>query len=125
MNWFRNLKVGNKLLVSFMVILVAAIIAGGYALINMNNINTDYANAMGLTTRRVTYIMNAKDGFATVRSLVRELYLPGNSIEDIHALNARIDTRLAETSEALQNLSEVAALPVKEKVATIIPRLTQ
>lgn len=42
MQWFFNLKIGKKLIVSFVLIAILTGITGTYAIINLNDINRDY-----------------------------------------------------------------------------------
>lgn len=42
MQWFFNLKIGKKLIVSFVLIAILTGIAGTFAILNLNNINKDY-----------------------------------------------------------------------------------
>jgi len=46
MNWFKNLKVGSKLVLSFTLLLVIAVIVGVFLIIEMRTIENDYSEAM-------------------------------------------------------------------------------
>jgi len=83
MSWFRNLKIGSKLLLSFMLILAIAIGAGIFALVNMNAIDNGYGTAMTLTSERMQHIFASKDHYSKARMDTRELFYPKNTRDDI------------------------------------------
>lgn len=121
--WFNNLKIRNKLLLSFITVLVFAMGAGAFAVKEMQSINNDYSQAMELTSQRIQHIFGAKDHFASARMTTREIYYPGNSREDLKQLSATIDSELDAVLTDLDKLIEIASPKVKADSAEVVPQI--
>jgi len=119
MLWFKNLKIANKLLLSLMVALLAAIGAGAFALVNMKAIDTNYSQAMDLTKQRFTHIFGITEHFSDARRVVRETLFPTNTTEDLQNLSSEFNQDLDTFATELDGLYEVAAPAVQEKVKAI------
>jgi len=123
LNLYKNLRVRDKLLFSFIIVLIIAVAAGAYALINMKNINDSYTEAMTSTTERMTYIFEAKEHLADVNMILREFYYPSNTREEIERLHALLKDELNALELSLNNLYAVAPAEIKEKIDLIIPKV--
>jgi len=121
MVWFKNLKVRNKLLLSFMVVVLLAVAAGVFVLVNMDNISGSYSNAMELSSQRIEHIFASKDHFTKARMMIREAYYPDNTREDLIRLSDGIDAEMNVLAESLNRVYEVAPPDVQAKVETVKP----
>jgi len=121
MMWFRNLKVRNKLLLSFALVVLLAVAAGTFALINMENINMSYGDAMDISGQRIDSIFTAKDHFIKARTTLRESYYPDNTRESLIGLTSVIEQELNSLTVSLKNLSAVASPAVQENITTVMP----
>jgi len=120
-NWFKNLKVGGKIILSFILVLLVSIGVGVFALINMNSINDTYQETMDITTVRLSYIFEAKDILAESRMLLLEFYYPSTTKNDIRILNSALDERIDNLEIALNELYEVASPEVRTKIEGVLP----
>lgn len=120
---FKNLKVRNKLLMSFTIVILFSAAAGMYIILGMNAVNKSYEQAMELTRQRVSYIFAAEDHFSRARMIMRDISQPENTKEDLSRLSAELDFRLDELTKSLNSLYPVAAPAVQEKVASILPQV--
>ena len=123
MTWFKNLKVRNKLLLSFMFILVLAVGVSLYELMEMRFIDSSYEDAIDLTEDRFGHIFEAQEHFANVRLIMREIYYPENTMTELNAYYAAIDKELDSVREELNGLHEIASGDVRHKVESILPLL--
>ncbi|MDR0249190.1 MAG: response regulator [Oscillospiraceae bacterium] len=121
MAWYKNLKVGTKLLLSYLVIFAAAVGVGAFTLINMKIIDGNYAEAMDLTNRRMTHIFASKDHFSKARMITREVYYPDNTRGDLLRLSAELDAELDILITELNALHEVAVPLTQERVRAALP----
>jgi len=104
MNWFKNLKVGNKLLLSFLLVLVLSIVVGAVSIVEMLSINSSYSDAMDLATARVDSVLKAKDEFNNARMAVRETFYPNNTRADLQTDRATIIEQLDMLEKELDAL---------------------
>jgi len=121
MSWFKNLKVRSKLVLSFTLVIVLAAGAGVFIIVGMNGVNKQYESVMDITSKRVEYIFEAGDRYSRARMAIRELYYPGNTIDDLTRIAEDLDLKLGELKESLNTLYTVAAPAVQEKVLTVLP----
>ena len=121
MNWFKNLKVGSKLLISFVVILAFAIIVGIYLIMEINIIDTDYSEAMTLSEYRIEHIFKTKDYFASVRMSVREIFYPLNTTADLQRLSRQLNDGLDGIRDTLGELRSMAEGEVVRVIDSVLP----
>jgi len=69
MNWFRNLKVGSKLVLSFTLLLVIAVIVGAFLIIELRTIENDYSEAMERMSSAYTQAVSADNTEESVPAL--------------------------------------------------------
>jgi len=119
--WFGNLKVGGKLLFSFIVVLLVAVGAGAFALVNMKTINDSYDAAMNLTYERLEYIFQSEHHLAKARMIVREFYYPSNTREAIVELHAEMNAHLDGLEGKLSDLSGVSGPNIQERIEKVLP----
>ena len=121
MIWFENLKVGGKLLLSYLIVLAIVISAGIFVLTSMNSINTNYSTAMDITSQRMSYIIAVDVYLGKTRVIMRELFYPENTREDLNRLSIELEENLAGLQKSLSGLHEVASPVVREKVQEVLP----
>jgi len=120
MIWFHNLKVGGKLMLSYIIVLTTVLCAGVFVLKSMNDINTNYATTMDLTSRRISHFFASEAHLAKTLVIMREIYYPENTREDLNRLSAELDENLDGLMENLKGLQGVAAPAVREKVRAVL-----
>lgn len=121
MFWFRNLKVRRKLLIAFIVIITLASGTALYIIAGMKNVNGSYEDAMDMTNRRVSCIFSAKDHFSKATTILREVYYPENTRDDLNRLYAELDGRLRSLTNDLIILHELALPDVQKQVEQTLP----
>ena len=121
MSWFKNLKVGSKLLISFSLVILLAAGAGAFIIVGMDGVNKSYEHVMEITSQRIEIILAAEDCFARARHIVSEMYCPENSIGDLARLSGELDSTLDELKGDLNSLYAIASPVVQEKVLAILP----
>ena len=125
MAWFKDLKVGSKLLLSFVVILIIAVFVGVYLLVQLRAIDDDYSAAMIVSEKRITLIFEAKDSFAAARVALREIYYPENTEDDLRRLSKQLDDELALVIGNFLELKNIAQGPVQAVIDTALPQAEQ
>ncbi|MCL2020171.1 MAG: methyl-accepting chemotaxis protein [Oscillospiraceae bacterium] len=123
MNWFNNLKVGSKLLLSFMLVLVLAIALGAFAIIEMSGINSSYADAMDIATQRIQEVLDAQSEYSSVRMAVREIFYPNNTRADLESIRNDMSNALNDLDEGLNNLYAISVVggAVQERIYEVQP----
>jgi len=122
MAWFKNLKVSIKLLISFMLILIVAVSVGIYLLSSMSDIDNSYSEAMLLTEHRIAYIFMAKDNYADTRTIMREVFYPDNTTQDLQRLAGQFDESIDGLVQNLTGLREIAAQSVHAAIDSVLPQ---
>ena len=121
MSWFMNLKVRNKLILSFLVILILAGGAIFFEIAKMKSIDSSYGQTIDLTEERFSHIFVVQNHFLRVRMIVREIYYPMNTVKDLDAFYDEIDRELDSLEEELSDLRSIASTGVQEKIDEIVP----
>jgi|GEM_PF-3443394 len=100
MAWFRNLKVGAKLLCSFAVVLLLTIVLGVFSIVELAKVN---GTATDMQTNWLPSVQ-AVDGIALKMNLLRriefQLMLPNDA-----ASVQKYETMMKETREALDKIA--------------------
>jgi methyl-accepting chemotaxis protein len=122
MKWYGDLKIGTRLLLSFLVILAVAVGVGIFAVVNMKIIDTNYEQAMLLTQKRTAHIFNAKDYYADARMTIREIFYPENTREDLQRLSAEMNEDIQSLTDELNGLIAVASPVVQESSRLILQK---
>jgi len=123
MNWFKNLKINMKLLISFMLVIVIAVGVGLFTMINMKSIDNTYSEALNLTQKRLEFIFKAKDQSSRERMIMRELFYPNNTADDINRLSAEMDTVNATLTDSMTGLHQIASDANKAIVDKAMPQI--
>ncbi|MCL2740969.1 MAG: response regulator [Oscillospiraceae bacterium] len=121
MRWFRNLRVGSKLLLSYLTIVVIVAGAGLFVMNNMRVINDAYSDAMEQTSRRVSSILDSKANLADARVYMRELLHVGNTEHNMVMLTEKLEESIAALEYSLNELYEIAFDQVREEVLRVLP----
>jgi len=121
MGWFHNLNVGSKLLLSYIIVLVTVLGAGAYVLISMKNNNSNYSATMVLSNQRMSYITASELHLAKARVIMREIFYPENTREDLNRLSDELDENLNGLLGNLNDLHDIASPAVKEMVQSVLP----
>jgi len=121
MLWFHNLKVGKKLLLSYIIILVTVVSAGIFSLTSIKNINTGYSTAMDIASRRISHLFASNAHLSKARAVMREIYYPENTREDLNRLSTELDKKLDGILENLYELYALSVPAVQEKVKSVLP----
>jgi len=121
MIWFKNLKVKNKLLLSFTLIIFLAACTGTYIISSMVSAIGSYGATLDITGERIGHIFASKDHFTKARMLMREIYYPETTRDELNRLSGEIGARLDGLSEQLIELREVAESAVREKIQLVLP----
>ena len=121
MNWFKNLKVRSKMLLSFILVIMLAAGAGVFILTSMRSIDSSYENALLLTGQRMQRIFASTDHYSRVQMIIREIYYPQNTRDDLNRLSLELEKELDSFAEELKRLNEVASPAVIEKVQSVLP----
>jgi len=120
-NWFKNLKVSGKLMISFIIVLLVSIGVSSFALVNMISINRTYQETLDITTTRIGYIFEARAILAESRLLLLEFYYPSTTKDDIRRLNSALDLHIDNLEIGLNELYEVASPAVQERIENVLP----
>ncbi|MDR2533098.1 MAG: methyl-accepting chemotaxis protein [Oscillospiraceae bacterium] len=108
MNWFKNLKVGSKLIISFMLVLALAIALGAFAIFEMSSINNSYAEAMNIAVDRLNITLEIQDVYAAVRMSIREIFYPNNSRQVVERLRGNLIDKLDELEYDIGELYKIS-----------------
>ncbi|MCL2002433.1 MAG: methyl-accepting chemotaxis protein [Oscillospiraceae bacterium] len=125
MRWFKDLKVGSKLLLSFMLVLAISVAVGVFAIVSMNGIGDAYSEGMELAQTRMEHIFGAKDSLSKARMVMREFYYPNNTRNDLTALAAELENALSGVEDELEQLNLVASDAVKGIIKEVLPQIEQ
>ena len=125
MIWFKNLKVRQKILLSFMLVLVISVFTNLFEITEMKIIDNSYTEAINITETRIDHIFAAKDHYARARIIMGEIYYPENTKEDMDRLYAEMDQAFNGVREELGEMHEVGSQAVKEEINLIMPLLDQ
>ena len=123
MNWFKNLKLRKKLLLAFIIVLIFAISAGAFSIIQMQSIDESYAEAMDLTSQRIGYIFASKDNLSRARMIMREVFYPDTTRYDLHRLSAELSNEMNMLESQLRSLQNVAVETNRDTVGAILPQV--
>jgi len=121
MNWFKNLKVRSKLLLAFIIVLLAALFAGIFTIFEMRNITANFSEAMELTNLKVGHVFAAKDHLSRARMISREVYYPDNTRDDLLALSAELDTQMDLLAGNLTDLHAAAEQAIRNAIDIVLP----
>ncbi|HZG84172.1 methyl-accepting chemotaxis protein [Paenibacillus sp.] len=75
MKWFRNVKLGTKLISSFIVVALIAGVIGVIGSINMNRLNTMETTLYESNMKKVLYMSRWLEEFNTIRTIIRDIYI--------------------------------------------------
>jgi len=121
MYWFKNLKVRNKLLIAFTLVIALAACVGVFIISSMKKVSDSYSDAMDVSSRRFGSLFEAKDHFSRAHTIMYEVFSPGNNRADISRLKGELDESLDGFVKNLVDLNEIAAPVVRDKIEQILP----
>jgi methyl-accepting chemotaxis protein len=99
MAWFRNLKIGTKLLCSFAVVVLLTVVLGLFSIVELAKVNDTSSEIETNWLPSVQAVDEIALQFNQLRRLELQLLLP-NDAESIK----KYDKRMADTGEALQKV---------------------
>ncbi|MBO2944082.1 methyl-accepting chemotaxis protein [Paenibacillus sp. F411] len=111
MKWFMDLKIGRKLILSFVFVALLAGVVGTVGVLNMNNIDKDYNQLYADYGVAVGDIGSAGISFHQMRASIRDVMLTENSadkqqyVEDARSKLPLINAALMRFEESLVNES--------------------
>ena len=120
MSWYHNLKIGGKLLLSYVIVLATVLSAGVFVLRSMDDANTSHKEAMDLAIRRMSYVFISKSHLEDARIIMREIFYPENSRENLERLSFELDRNRDDLLKSLNGLHEVASPPVRELIGSAL-----
>ena len=123
MSWFKNLKVRNKLLLSFTIIILLAAGTGVYILTSMGSVCNSYADTIEITGQRIECTFTAKEEFSNARLILLEVYNPENTRDDITQLHSELKSSLTNLTGSLEMLYGISTPVVMEMITTIRPQI--
>jgi methyl-accepting chemotaxis protein len=121
MTWFKNLKVGKKLISAFVLVLVLALALGVFAIMEMTSINNHYATAMDEASLQVREVVDTLGEYSSARMALREIFYPNTTSSD---LQARKNTAVTQFNELEQGFRDLSALTKSEEVQEKIREAT-
>ena len=87
MRWFHNLKISNKLLISFLIVALIGGFIGFIGATKLRQIDSSYADLIDYNAKPVGDIGKAAVAFQQRRTLLRDLFLTSSQDELQNALN--------------------------------------
>lgn len=112
MQWFRNLKMKQKLVSAFMLIALIVVIVGGIGIINMRKINLSASSMHNYNLKSIETLMELKQNYADIRSDLLKLVYQRNAdekdklIQDISDLSDKSDSMVTEYEHNLLTKAE-------------------
>ncbi|MCL2665933.1 MAG: MCP four helix bundle domain-containing protein, partial [Defluviitaleaceae bacterium] len=123
MSWFHNIRIGKKILFSYILVLLIALCVGVYVIISTRDIVIQYTKAIDFTSRRVSYIFKIKDQLTDARLVIAELFFHENTSDEIIKLYTDLDSDLNKLIKELHGLYDVAVPIVQEKIRYVLPMI--
>lgn len=124
LNWFNNLKISMKFILSFSVVLLILVAIGVFGIANANKINNNlediYANRLVAITELGTVSSNLHRINSSVGS-----YMLNKDPESRNAEKAKIEESAKQIEEALQRLSTVRLTDAEQKELKLFVSLWQ
>lgn len=105
MKFFKNLKIGQKLIFSFLLVAVLIGVVGYVGIFNMQKINANVKSMYQLDLKGVSYINTIKSNLLTIRSDVL-LILDETNHSDIDKLQKEISNMVKQNDELIENYNK-------------------
>jgi methyl-accepting chemotaxis protein len=108
MQWFYNLKIGTKLIISFIVVALIAGLVGLIGVINMQKLDNDYSDLLKNSGMPLADIGSAGMYFQRIRVNMKDIVLDDNdsykqdSIDKINKYDRKIETELAVFEKSIK-----------------------
>jgi len=119
MKWFRNLKIIKKLFLYYTIILIGVLALAFFAIEDVFYLDRFYYEATELTQNRVENIISAQSNLSRANQVLRRVYSPGNSLADVNAYRAEINSLISNTEAALNDLQAVSRAAVDRGIGGI------
>ena len=128
MNWFKNLKISQKLISSFIIVALLIGVVGFIGLYNMNTINSNAVVMHDYNLESIKSLTTTKQNFADIRSDLLKLVYQENKNNQNDSIKKEITELIKETNslidtyeKSLLSKSEEATFSqLKENVNTYI-----
>ncbi|MCR8659668.1 methyl-accepting chemotaxis protein [Paenibacillus endoradicis] len=108
MNWFNNMKIGNKLITSFVLVAIIAGIIGMVSAVNLNKINQGYIEMYTTDAYPVGEYGTIGINFQNNRSLVRSIMMTTDTTEQ-QKYSDQIEQNDAENDAAIKSIAATIA----------------
>lgn len=105
MRWFFNMKIGSKLILSFVIVAIIAGIVGGIGIYNINKINEKDHELYTNMTLPLSYAADMNTLFESVRNITRDMILETNEA-DVNQCYQEIQDLVAQMNEASEKFSK-------------------
>ncbi|MCL2665619.1 MAG: HAMP domain-containing protein, partial [Defluviitaleaceae bacterium] len=119
--WFKNLKIGSKLLLSLMTTLVIAVGVGVFTIITMHDIEENYTAFLEATQLRLKYVVEQQEYFAKTRILLNEIFYVDNTEDDLKRLRRELEKGREDFTRSLEMFTEVAIPAAQAEAREIFP----
>lgn len=114
MNWFKDLKIAQKLISAFMIISILIGVVGFIGIYNMNTVNSNAVTMHDYNLETVKYLTTIKQNFADMRADLLELVYGKNKYENKEFLGKEIYSLINE-NYLLIDKYESTLLPESDK----------
>lgn len=108
MNWYKNLKMAPKLILSFILVALFIIIVGMIGIVNMRKINANAVSMHDSNLKSVQYLTSLKQNFADVRSDLLKLVYQQNKNQQNDSLKKDIDSLAGKNDTIIQQYSNMS-----------------
>ncbi|MBD7911248.1 MULTISPECIES: methyl-accepting chemotaxis protein [Clostridium] len=110
MNYFKNLKISQKLISAFITVAILVGVVGGVGLSNMNKINTNAIKMHDENLNSIQYLYNLRLNFAEIRTdVIRILFQSkgGNLVNAGKSLPKEVDSLFDENSKIMETYNNI------------------
>ena len=96
MNWFKNLKIAQKLISAFMIIAILIGLVGFIGIYNMNTVNSNAVTMHDYNLETIKYLTTIKQNFTDIRADLLELVYQQDKYEKNNVLEKEIYSLINE-----------------------------
>jgi methyl-accepting chemotaxis protein len=121
MKWFYNMKIGKKLILSFILIAILSAVVGIVGIVQMISIDINYNELYESYGKSMGYLAKVTEGYQMRRGLLKDLIIQSDPeveqgiVENIRAVDETVN----------QNMDSYAATIVDEEAQDIFDELTK
>jgi len=121
MNWYKNLKIGRKLFLAFVVTLLFAVGVGVFMIATMLAIDSNYADSLHITQPRIKHVVGQIEEVSKSRMILYEAFQPDNTKSDLELLLIELEQKKAAFHNELDSFIAVAKPQVAQKARELTP----